>query len=172
MAKLTDKQVADYYRRSYTAADGLWFVKVEERHGFDEALHVDDEVWKVLPKIQCRMLRSMRNLGHGLEGLRECVTTRLTLDGFTFEEEETDSRGVLRITIRECPWHDFMLRSPRANLAGKVGARICNTEYRVVAAEFGNDIDFHLEDQICGGASCCSLVFRRVQASVEGGRSR
>ena len=37
MTDLTEEQKAEYFRRSYTAVDGLWFMKVEERLGFDEA---------------------------------------------------------------------------------------------------------------------------------------
>jgi hypothetical protein len=35
---LQDKDVREYFHRSYTAVDGLWFVKVEEKYGFDKAL--------------------------------------------------------------------------------------------------------------------------------------
>ncbi len=52
MKHLTDQQAAEYFHRSFTAVDGLWFMKVEEKHGFDAALEIDNEVWKVLPKIQ------------------------------------------------------------------------------------------------------------------------
>ncbi len=38
MFELNDKQVADFFRRSYTAVDGLWFMKAEEKHGFEAAL--------------------------------------------------------------------------------------------------------------------------------------
>lgn len=50
--KLTDKEIAEYLHRCYTAVDGLLFVKVEEKCGFDIALDIDKEVWKVMPKIQ------------------------------------------------------------------------------------------------------------------------
>jgi len=50
--KLTDKEIAEYLHRCYTAVDGLMFVKVEEKYGFDVAPNIDEEVWKVMPKIQ------------------------------------------------------------------------------------------------------------------------
>ena len=160
MLELTDKQIAAYFRRSYTAADGLWFLKVEERYGFDTALDVDEEVWKVLPKIQARMLKSIGNLDNGLEALGECLTTRLTLDGFTFESEQSHDGTALKITIRECPWHNVMLQARREHLSDKVGTRICNAEYRVWASEFGDDMDFEIQEQICSGGESCTLLFR------------
>ena len=56
--KLTDKETAEYLYRCYTAVDGLWFVKVEEKYGFDSALDIDKEVWKIMPKIQSRFLKN------------------------------------------------------------------------------------------------------------------
>ncbi|NLE90228.1 MAG: hypothetical protein GX602_04765, partial [Dehalococcoidales bacterium] len=58
MEELSDRQISQYLQRSYEAVDGLWFMKVEEKLGFDTALEIDGEVWKVLPKIQARMLKN------------------------------------------------------------------------------------------------------------------
>ena len=160
MLKLTDKQMAEYYRRSYTTVDGLWFMKVEEKYGFDVALDVDDAVWEVLPKIQARMLKSMGCVEGGLEALRACLAARLTLDGFVFEIEQADDNNELHMTITECPWHNVMINAGREHLSEKVGTRICSTEYRVWASEFGENIEFELRGQICSGASHCRLLFR------------
>jgi hypothetical protein len=40
MIELSDKQIAEFWHRSYTSVDGLWFMKVEEKHGFDLALDI------------------------------------------------------------------------------------------------------------------------------------
>ena len=160
MLKLTDKQIAEYFKRSYTAVDGLWFMKVEERWGFDTALDIDDDVWKVMPKIQARKLKSMGNLTGGLKSLVECITTKLTLDGFRFKIEPIDDASIRKITLTECPWHNIMIKSGREYLSEKVGSRICSTEYQVWASEFGNTIKFELHDQICKGYKCCTLLFK------------
>ena len=52
MKHLTDQQATEYFHRSFTAVDGLWFMKVEEKHGFDATLEIDNEVWKALARIQ------------------------------------------------------------------------------------------------------------------------
>ena len=57
MINLTDVQIAEYYHRSFSVVDGLWFMKIEERYGFEAALDIDSEVWKVVPKIQARKLK-------------------------------------------------------------------------------------------------------------------
>jgi hypothetical protein len=52
-----------------------------------------------------------------------------------------------------------MIKSGREHLSEQVGTRICNTEYQVWAAEFGDDIKFELQDQICEGGTCCTILF-------------
>ena len=160
---LTQKQAAEYFRRCYTAVDGLWFMKVEDKHGLEAALEADDQVWKVLPKIQARMLKTMLHADRGIDALRKCLTTRLTLEGFDFGSQQT-SDG-FSIFVKRCPWHDQMVKSGREHLSGTVGRRICETEYRVWATEFG-DIRFELQQQICEGCKQCVLEFRQgtVQA--------
>ncbi len=58
MKGLTNKEIMQYLYQCYVKVDGLWFLKVEEQFGFDKALEIDAEVWKVVPKIQARFLKS------------------------------------------------------------------------------------------------------------------
>jgi hypothetical protein len=159
MIELSREQIAEFWHRSYTSVDGLWFMKVEEKYGFDVALDIDDEVWKVLPKLQARMIKSMGGLGEGIDGLFEGLTTKLSLEGFAFEtERDADGTG-FTITLGTCPWHDLMVKSGREALSERVGTLICNTENTVWASEFGEGIRFELGDQICARASSCRLWF-------------
>jgi len=63
MKGLTQKEIIEYLYQCYVKVDGLWFVKVEEQFGFDKALEIDTEVWKIMPKIQARFLKSKLNSG-------------------------------------------------------------------------------------------------------------
>ncbi len=156
---LTSEQIAEYWHRSFRTADGLWFVKVEDRYGFEAALDIDDDVWKVVPKIQARMLKSMAGLPNGLSGLFEAVVTKLSLDGFTFEATRPDDGTSFQVVITECPWHNIMVGSGREQLSGRVGTRICSSEYSVWATEFGDGLTFDLGEQICAGCRTCVLKF-------------
>ncbi len=158
MINLTDGQVAEYFRKSYTAVDGLWFMKVESRYGFETALQVDEEVWRVLPKIQARMLISMIGLNKDMEGLCYAIETRLALEGFEFEAEKDENS--LKVHISRCPWHDLMVKSGREGISGQVGDLICDLENTVWASEFG-DIAFERDSQICKGDERCVLSFRQ-----------
>ena len=157
MTELTSRQVAEYFRRSYTAADGLWFMKVEEKYGFDVALEVDDEVWKVLPKIQARMIKQFLELEEGPDALLEALTVRLKMEGFKFTAEKTTNG--FRILVTDCPWHNMMIKSGREHLAEQVGRKVCTTEYQVWASELAKNMKFRLKSHKCGKAECCVLEF-------------
>ena len=159
MIELTDKQMTDFSHRSYHAVDGLWFMKVEEKYGFDAALELDNEVWKILPKIQARTLKSMAQTDRGLDALFECFTTKLTLEGFTFDAQRSEGGRGFRIAISRCPWHDAMVKSNREELSGKVNSLICSTEYGVWATEFGDEISLQQNERICTGSDSCLLEF-------------
>jgi hypothetical protein len=162
---LTDEQKIEYFRRSYTAADGLWFMMNEEKYGFEAALELDESVWKVLPKIQARTIKAMMNLASGLEGLQEAIAARLCLEGFDFELKGQENG--FQVIVKRCPWHDMMTRSGRQELSGKVSDIICQLENSVWSGEF-KDIDansgeimFERRERICNGSSRCELLFCR-----------
>jgi hypothetical protein len=159
--KLTDKQIADYFHRCFTAVDGLWFMKVEEKLGFEGALEIDRTVWEVFPRIQVREIKEMLGLGENAESLRTAFTIGLELKGFTFRVE---SHGAgFNVVIMQCPWHDTMVESGRQHLSARVGEVICPTEYSVWASEFGGILNFSFESprRICTGADTCVLCFNK-----------
>lgn len=157
MLELDDRQVADFFRRSYTAVDGLWFMIAETAYGFDTALDLDDKVWRVFPKIQARMLKEAGGMSSGLDALRECFTTKLAIEGFRFDVGPAGPG--FRVSISHCPWHEAMVRSGRADLSGRVGSRICSAEHSVWAAEFGPGVRWERTSQICTGSERCVLEF-------------
>ena len=159
MAELDCQQIIEYFHRCYKAVDGLWFMKVEEKIGFDAALDVDTDVWKVMPKIQARMIKSMLKLNNGSDALFKGLTAKLELEGFKFKAEKNENG--FRITITDCPWHNLMIKSGREKLAGIVGTTICGTEYRVWVSEFAETMRFKLKSQKCKQSKYCILDFDR-----------
>lgn len=159
MSKLSSKQVADYYHRCYKTVDGLWFMKVEERYDFDSALDVDDAVWKVMPKIQARMIKSFLGLQTGSGALLEALVAKLELDGFTFSSQKTQNG--FTITVTDCPWQNLMIKSGREHLCELVGKTVCNTEYSVWVSELAPDMKFELKSQKCCKSKHCVFTFEQ-----------
>ena len=157
MTKLSSEQVIEYFNRSYKAVDGLWFMKVENRFGFNAALELDNEVWTVMPKIQARLIKSFLGLETGSDALLESLMTKLELEGFKGKAEKNENG--FSITITECPWHNLMIKSGREKLAKLVGKTICNTEYQVWASEIEKTIKFKLKSQKCDESEQCILDF-------------
>ena len=157
MTKLNFQQIVDYFTRSYRVVDGLWFMKVEEKYGFDVALDLDKNVWEVVSKIQARLLKSLLDLETGSDALFEIITTKLEVEGFKFKAEKTQ-KG-FRIRIDDCPWHNLMIKSGRENLSGTVGETICSNEYQIFASEIANTMKFELKFQKCKKSPHCILEF-------------
>jgi hypothetical protein len=112
--KRTEKERAAYFRRSYTAVDGLWFMKVEEKLAL-AALQPDWEVWQVMPKIQTRLIKAALKEGGRLDALFACLEEKLSLEGFQFKinKDIREKEGALKVEILRCPWHDKMVRAGR-----------------------------------------------------------
>lgn len=166
---MMDAEAAAFFRRSYSAVDGLWFLMVEEVWGFEAALEVDVRVWEVMPKIQARELRRLIGAPGGLEGLRQCLARKLEWEGFCFESVPMGQHA-LQFLLRECPWHAAMVRSGREHLAGRVGERICTVEFSVWAREFsdeGQEIHYALQALRCQGAPQCVLAFHLAHGRDE-----
>jgi hypothetical protein len=159
MINLNENQKNEYFYQSYAKVDGLWFVKIEEKYGFENALHIDEEVWKVMPKIQARLLKKMGNREKGLGDLFECLSTKLNLEGYVIAPNFKEDAKEFSITILECPWYKIMAQSGRESQAAVIGPRICGSEYAVWAKEFGPGISFSMDSHICNAEPACVLRF-------------
>lgn len=159
MEKLNDKQIVEFFRRSYRATDGLWFMKVEEKYGFDCALKLDLEVWKIVPKIQARMIKSMLHLSDTTVDLIKSLKTKLSIEGF--ESNLKITKNGFKIKIINCPWHNLMIKSKRTEYSKKIGTKICNVEYSVWISEFGGKFNFKIETQKCINSKYCIFSFTK-----------
>ena len=162
----TDRCRAEFLHRSYTAVDGLWFVMVEDAHGFDRALELDREVWAVMPKIQARRARELLELhGDAPVDLARCIGLKFSADSQNAEISH-DAHGV-RVRLTACMWLDAMRRSGREHLASRVGEVICNTEFGVWAREFGGRYEVSIPRRLCDGCGCCEIVFALCHTNAE-----
>lgn len=164
---LSPEQVEEYLYRSYTRVDGLWFVLAEERYGFDAALALDESVWKVMPKIQARLLQEQLDLTKDMAGLTVALRAKLALDRYDFEINENVSG--IAITLSGCPWHELIVRSGRAHLAERIGGVICGIEFPVFAQEFNCSCSGAPELRLCRDGGNCCFRFRTSEAATHAG---
>jgi len=159
MIDLSPEQKERYFHRSFSVIDGLWFMKIEERYGFEAALEIDAEVWKIVPKIQARMIQEFGGLENGIDALQEAIATKLSLEGFDYSIETNPDNIGFTVMITGCPWHTMMVKSGREHLSEHVGNAICAVEYPAWAKEFGESITATISEKLCGGESCCRINF-------------
>ena len=173
MASIADPpSAAAYFRRSYSAVDGLWFVQVEEQFGFEAALDLDLAVWRVMPKIQARYLQNLTGQRADLAALALCLGQKLTWEDYSHSMALDEPTGLLEVAISACPWHQLLARSGRTHLAPRIGPLICAAEYAIWAAEFSDVqvlLSASVDPGICQGCSpggVCTLSFRRERAAA------
>lgn len=83
------------YTKSWLAHDGCWFLAVEEAHGMDEAIKMDEAAWARFAPIEAKRIMEARGIeeGGGLEALAEVLGFRMY--SFIAEYETKLDGGVL-----------------------------------------------------------------------------
>jgi hypothetical protein len=143
----------EYFKKSYFAVDGLWFLMVEEGTSFEYALEMDKKVWRIMAKIQARTAMKL-----GKEFF-DSLKLKWDSEGYKYHTEKYN------VIIDECPWWDIMKSSGRESQAGKVGAAICPIIYNEWAREYKAPFTIKFETHMCQGDKNCILNFQ--QRSVE-----
>ena len=162
----SDRLLADFLQRSYTAVDGLWFVKIEETQGFDAALELDRQVWEIMAKIQARKARELLDItGDGPAELARCFGLKLRADGHDYDLTLDDE--AVRMSVRHCGWLEAMGRSGREELAAHIGNIVCVAEGETWAREFGGRYEFSLPRRRCRGDDSCEFVFTRTEEEAD-----
>lgn len=156
---LDDRMISEYLRRSYFAVDGLWFMKVEERLDFEEALCLDTVVWGILGKIQARKARELLKIeGRTIADLVAALQLKWAAEQYAAGvAQQSDNR--IEVEITACPWIELLRKSGREDLAARVADAICTTEYAAWAREFDPAIRVSFPERMCDACAACRLVF-------------
>jgi hypothetical protein len=150
----------EYLRRSFTAVDGLWFMKTEEESGFDHALEMDRRVWEVMGKIQARAARRALHLpdDNSLETLQSCLELKFQAEDYDFRFD-LPCNDQLSLTITRCPWQEIIKKADREHLGLKVAREICPVDFGCWAREFEVEVDYNVSEGLCAGCPACVIRF-------------
>ena len=71
-------ELLEIYSKNWLAADGIWFQSVEKKHGMEEAMYHDVEIWKKFTVVEALKLKKFLRLPErpGLEGLAKALSLR------------------------------------------------------------------------------------------------
>jgi hypothetical protein len=133
---------------------------LERESDFKEALKVDVEVWKVMPKIQARKVKDLLGLRSGsMEDLLKALSFKFEAEDFGYRVLKKTEK-MLSVEIQVCPWYKLLEKSNRQNLGMHIGRSICPPEYENWGKEILKDCQFQMESAICGGKKVCRLDYK------------
>ena len=72
-------ELVSNFSKNWLAMDGLWFQTIEKKHGMDEAMEHDINVWKYFSAIEAKRIKEFLGLEEqaGIEGLSRALNFRL-----------------------------------------------------------------------------------------------
>ena len=72
-------ELVSLYAKNWLATDGLWFQSVEKKHGMDEAMEHDINMWRSFTAIEAKRIMEFLDLGEksGIDGLKRALKFRL-----------------------------------------------------------------------------------------------
>ncbi len=152
------KLISDYLRKCFVSVDGLWFMKVEQGADFEKALELDIEVWKVLPKIEARIIQELLGLEKGMEALRQALDFKLSAEDSRFELSPL-SRDGFTLEVRDCSWVAHIRKANREQFLERISESICSLEFGMFASEFGFDISVEHDRSSCRSKGGCRFQF-------------
>ena len=131
--ELSLQEMVEALRAFLITSDGLWFTKVEEKHGFEHALELDIEVWTTFATLASRKILEIFNISsRDAEAIAKTVSVRWRAEGWVFQEVSTSEKeAVLRVT--KCPWREAMVKAGREKLVPRVCDEVCTKIYEAWA---------------------------------------
>ena len=175
-----DRETMDKLRTgAITALDGLWFLAVESRMGFEAALEMDLEVWKAYGSVLLK--RVARALGMELDpssppdmrAVCELLAAACQVDG-TGCHFEMGAEGECVFTVHRCPWWENLRASGRE---GRVDCELVdNTVFREWLLRLDPSIEMEITRSMPRGDDRCVWILRKAggagrhQGSIPDGR--
>ena len=122
------------YSRLFLALDGFWFLAVEEKHGYKDAVEIDTKAWEGYFPYEARLLRNTMDIQEeGIPGIIE--TLKHTAFAPCMEqqiEEVSDTKGVF--AFYKCPSLEAMERAGRTEF-------VCEPVGTTVFQKYAESID-------------------------------
>lgn len=161
--EVTPRQLEELRLGALTAIDGLWFMAVEKKFGYDAALELDLEVWKDYGLVLLKRLSRMLGLPldpadpPGLETVNFLLETVCQVDGTVCEGEVGD--GAITFRVHRCSWWDNLSRSGREE---HVPCEfVDNTIFRHWLEAVDPSLDFEITHSLPRGDDHCEWVIRK-----------
>ncbi len=138
--ELSSETLLEIMRGAYFAIDGIWFLAVEEKFGFDMAFEVDKDVWKKYGAVMARRIR--KHLGlmkQDIPAIVETMKTLFLLEDWKIEAVEVSENEAL-LKVEFCPWYSYLKKAGREKAISKLCPEICLTLFNAWAKEINPNV--------------------------------
>jgi len=130
-SEISEDKLLEVCSRSFTTVDGLWFLAVEQKYGFDAALELDLEVWRRFSRVHGRRL--LKSFAIKEDSPIRTLVKLLQADPIMsiYRPEVvtlTDNKAVFRCV--ECPTQIARIRDGKGVFPGQ---RVCSAMYTAYA---------------------------------------
>ncbi len=163
--QLDPEELTSLRLRALTAIDGLWFMAVEKKYGFDEALRMDLEVWSSYGLIQLKRVSKALGISLNsdsppeLEDIGVLLENICMIDGTECESRIINSNSMM-FTVRKCPWWENLQRSRRDEI---IPCEIIdNSIFACWLKNVDPSLTFEITRSIPKGAESCEWIVERV----------
>jgi Family of unknown function (DUF6125)/L-2-amino-thiazoline-4-carboxylic acid hydrolase len=161
--EITPRQLDELRKGALTAIDGLWFMAVEKKHGFDTALELDLEVWRSYGRVLLKRLSRMLGFTIDPENPPDLATINFLLetlcrvDGTECEGEVAGDEAFFR--VHRCSWWDNLSKSGRED---HIPCEfIDNTIFLDWLKAIDNAVEFEITHSLPRGDDHCEWRIRR-----------
>ena len=118
---ISREQMDELRLGALTAIDGLWFMAVEKKSGFDEALELDLEVWKQYGEVIIKRIARMIGVELDAQEPPDMATVNFVMEKIceidgTICEGELLSPREIRFLVHRCSWWENLNRSGREEI--------------------------------------------------------
>jgi len=155
---LKERDKIKLQEKELTALDGLWFVEVEKRWGYEAANQINLEVWRRCGEILVREMKKILQLkGGDLEEVKVLFGGLMELDGTTFDfESPKDQR--LMVRVYRCAWYENLKKAGRDTLHDCMAIDLAILPSWLKAID--PRLTFRFLKAIPKGDGCCEIVIQ------------
>lgn len=134
LSKETLIKLVKAYSRLFLALDGFWFLAVEEKHGYKDALDIDIKAWEGYFPYEARLLRKTLEIKEeGIPGIIETLKHCAFVPCMEHViDEVSEERGV--VSLYKCPSLEAMERAGRTEF-------VCEPVGTAVFQKYAESID-------------------------------
>lgn len=162
---ITSEQMDELRLGALTAIDGLWFMAVERKSGFEAALELDLEVWKQYGLVILKRLARMLKITLDPQNPPDMATVNFVMEKIchidgTICEGELLGPDEIRFSVHRCSWWDNLNNSGREEIIPC--EYIDNTIFRHWLEAIDPAMGFEITHALPRGDDHCEWIIRRT----------